>query len=88
MVIKHKYAKIPTGFLPKMVWIMGYCGFMGYGMTFSANQLGGLKKLWGIREYGLSERLWDKRESTVATDVCNRLPHELTEVKLMCQMLC
>jgi hypothetical protein len=43
---------------------MGYCGCMGYGMYFPANQLGGPKKLWGIREYGLSG-LWVTRESTV-----------------------
>jgi hypothetical protein len=40
------------GFAPKGVWIMGYCGCMGYGTHFSANQLGGPKKVWGIREYG------------------------------------
>ena len=52
------------GFLPKGVWIMDYWGFMGYGIHFSANQLGGPKKVWGIREYGLLE-LWVKRELTV-----------------------
>ena len=52
------------GFTPKGVWVMGYCGCMGYGMHFSANRLGGPKNLWGIREYGLSE-LWVMRESTV-----------------------
>ena len=55
------------GFLPKGVWIMDYCGFMGYGIHFFANQLGGLKKVWGIREYGLLE-LWVKRELTVLSD--------------------
>ena len=45
---------------------MGYYGYMGYGMHFSANQLGGPKKIWGIREYGLSE-LWVMRELTVLT---------------------
>ena len=54
------------GFLPKGVWIMDYCGFMGYGIHFSANKLGGPKKVWGIREYGLLE-LWVKRELTVHT---------------------
>ena len=54
------------GFLPKGVWIMDYCGFMGYDIHFSANQLGGPKKVWGIREYGLLE-LWVKRELTVCT---------------------
>ena len=43
---------------------MGYHSCMGYGMHFPANQLGGLKKVWGFREYGLS-RLWIMRESTV-----------------------
>ena len=43
---------------------MGYCGCMGYGMHFSANQLGGPKKICVIREYGLSE-LCVMRESTV-----------------------
>jgi hypothetical protein len=52
------------GFAPEGVWFMGYCGCMGYGIHFSANQLGGPKMVWGIREYGLSE-LWDMRESTV-----------------------
>jgi hypothetical protein len=52
------------GFAPGGVWIMGYRGCMGYGMHFPANQLGGLKKVWGFREYGLS-RLWITRESTV-----------------------
>ena len=55
------------GFLPKGVWIMDYCGFMGYGIHFSANQLGGPKKVWGIREYGLLV-LWVKRELTVLSE--------------------
>jgi hypothetical protein len=50
---------------------MGYCGCMGYGMYFPANQLGGPKKLWGIREYGLSG-LWVTRESTVCGDLAHR----------------
>ena len=37
---------------------------MGYGMHFSANQLGGPKKVCVIREYALSE-LCVMRESTV-----------------------
>ena len=37
---------------------------MDYGIHFSANQLGGPKKVWGIREYGLLE-LWVKRVLTV-----------------------
>ena len=37
---------------------------MDYGPNFPANQVGNLKKLWVIREYGLWE-LWVRRESTV-----------------------
>jgi hypothetical protein len=55
------------GFAPKGVWIMGYCGCMGYGTHFSANQLGRPKKVWGIKEYGFLE-LWVTRESTVVTN--------------------
>ena len=43
---------------------MGYCGPMGYGLQFSANQLGGWLKLWGKRGYGLRQ-VWVKRGSTV-----------------------
>ena len=41
------------GFALEGVWIMGYCGCMGYGIDFPANQLGGSKNVWGIGEYGL-----------------------------------
>lgn len=37
---------------------------MGYGLKSPAFQLGNLKKLWSIWEYGLPG-LWDKRASTV-----------------------
>jgi len=43
------------GFAFGGVWVMGYCGIMGYG----------IKILWDIRGYGLSG-LWVKRESTVS----------------------
>ena len=43
---------------------MGYCGPMGYGRKFSANQLGGQLKLWGKRGYGLIQ-VWVKRGLTV-----------------------
>jgi hypothetical protein len=52
------------GFPPKKVWVMGYCGLMGYGVKFSAHQLGGLKKVWDMRVYGLSQA-WVMRGSTV-----------------------
>lgn len=44
---------------------MGYQRVMGYRVDFPANQAGhGIRILWGMREYGLSE-LWVKRELTV-----------------------
>ena len=46
------------------VWVMYYYRVMGYDMHFPANQLGGPKKVWTIREYGLSQ-VWVKAETTV-----------------------
>jgi len=43
---------------------MGYCGCMGYEALFPVNQLGGLKNIWYLREYGVCEP-WVMRESTV-----------------------
>ena len=51
-------------FTPRWVCVISYCGCMSYGVHFSANQLGGLKKVCVTREYALS-RLWVMRESTV-----------------------
>ena len=50
---------------------MGYCGCMGYEAVFPANQLGGLKNVWNLREYGVCEP-WVTRESTVVqfTELC------------------
>ena len=39
-------APISMGFVSRGVWVMGYCGCMGYEAFFPANQLGGLKNLW------------------------------------------
>jgi hypothetical protein len=52
---------------------MSYRGCMGYGMHFPANQFGGLKKVWGIREYRLSTGLWITRESTLPTALSENL---------------
>jgi hypothetical protein len=52
------------GFALKKLWVMGYQRVMGYGFQSTAYQLGGLKILWGMGEYGLSG-LWVKRESTI-----------------------
>ena len=53
------------GYAPSLrVCVMAYCSHMGYSIHFSANQLGGPKKVCVIREYGLSE-LCVMRESTV-----------------------
>ena len=34
---------------------MGYCGCMGYEVLFPVNQLGVVKDLWDLREYGICE---------------------------------
>ena len=34
------------------IWVMGYRGCMGYDLHFSANRLGGPKKVWGKRGMG------------------------------------
>ena len=52
------------GFARKGVWVMGYCGPMGYGVHFPAHQVGGWPGLWVKRGYGLPE-VWVKRGSTV-----------------------
>ena len=44
--IVENQAPISMGFASIGVWVMGYCGCMGYGAFFPANQLGGLKNLW------------------------------------------
>src|SRR6266852_2040688 len=60
------FSFICMGFRSQRVWIMGYHRCMGYGLGFSAYQVGNKKYLWGKREYGISE-LWVKRASTVVT---------------------
>ena len=40
---------------PRGVWVMGYCGCMGYAVFFPANQLGGVKNLWDLWEYVVCE---------------------------------
>ena len=52
------------GFASKGVWVMGYHSCMSYEALFPANQLGGLKNVWNLREYGVCEP-WVMRESTV-----------------------
>ena len=53
------------GFVLGWVWIMDYGSFMGYDVHFPVNQLGGPKKVWTIREYGLPS-VWVKTETTVS----------------------
>jgi len=43
---------------------MGYQGFMGCGVQIPVHPIGGPKKVWGIRGYGLP-KAWVMRESTV-----------------------
>lgn len=52
------------GFPLERLWVIGYEGVMGYGSGFPAYQLGKLKILWGLREYGFSG-VWVRRELTV-----------------------
>ena len=52
------------GFAREGVWVMGYCGPMGYGVHFPAHQVGGRPGLWVKRGYVLPE-VWVKRGSTV-----------------------
>ncbi|KAF9479400.1 hypothetical protein BDN70DRAFT_807063 [Pholiota conissans] len=54
------------GFSRQGVWLIGYCGPMGYGLQIPAHQAGGSIYLWVIRGYGLSG-VWVMRGSTVAT---------------------
>ena len=55
------------GFAREGVWVMGYCGPMGYGMHFPTHQVGGRPGLWVKRGYGLPE-VWVKRGSTVSIE--------------------
>ena len=52
------------GFFLKKVWVIGYYRFMGFWYEIPANQLGGLKMLWVITGYGLSQ-VWVRTGSTV-----------------------
>ncbi|KIJ91689.1 hypothetical protein K443DRAFT_61317, partial [Laccaria amethystina LaAM-08-1] len=56
----------PMGFAPQGLWVTGYRGLMGYGVQIPAHQLGGPKKAWDFRGYGLSEA-WVMGVSTVTT---------------------
>ena len=52
------------GFSTGGVWVTGYDRPMGYGMHFSAHQVGGLILLWDITGYGFS-KVWVITGSTV-----------------------
>ena len=52
------------GFGCQGLWVIGYQKVMGFQVKFPAYQVGGPKKLWDIRGYGLSQ-LWVMTESTV-----------------------
>jgi len=59
--------------------IYGFCPWrgMGYEVIFPANQLGGLKNVWDLREYVLCEP-WVTRESTVVSsplEILNSIHH-------------
>ena len=70
----------PMGFAHQGVWVMGYHRLMGYGVQIPAHQLGGPKKLWDFRGYGLSGA-WVTRVSTVSlTLFCKYLDQSFTEL--------
>ena len=52
------------GFSFQGVWVMGYCGLMGYGLQFPAHRGGGPKNVWDFRGYGLWQA-WVMRVPTV-----------------------
>ncbi|KIK05649.1 hypothetical protein K443DRAFT_37170, partial [Laccaria amethystina LaAM-08-1] len=54
----------PMGFACQGLWLIGYCRIMGYGLQIPAHQLGGPKRVWDFRGYGLSNA-WVMRVSTV-----------------------
>ena len=58
------------GFAHKGLWGMAYHRFMGYGMQFPANQVGGSIRLWDITGYGLCQ-VWVKAGSTVRANFGN-----------------
>ena len=67
MVIRSSHAKFSVltyGIFQQRLWVIGYEGIMGYGSNFPAHQIGGMKKLWGSKGYGVSG-VWVKRGSTV-----------------------
>ncbi|KAH9067844.1 hypothetical protein EDB87DRAFT_48605 [Lactarius vividus] len=72
-------------FLPKGVWVMGYCRLMGYVHKIPAHRTRGRIRLWGIRGYGVSG-VWDKRGSTVIPKLTSPytlgviLPHTSVEI--------
>ncbi|KIK00102.1 hypothetical protein K443DRAFT_100943, partial [Laccaria amethystina LaAM-08-1] len=54
----------PMGFCPEGVWVMCYCGLMGYGVQFPAHRGSGPKNVWDFRGYGLWQA-WIMRVPTV-----------------------
>ena len=52
------------GFFSQDVWIIGYCGLMGYGMGIPAYQSCRITPLWSFGGYVLFT-LWVMRGSTV-----------------------
>src|SRR6266849_3757484 len=48
----------------KGLWVIGYCGLMGFGAQIPIHRVGGMVLLWYLRGYGLS-KVWFTRGSTV-----------------------
>ena len=64
------------GFCPGGVWVMGYCGLMGYGVQFPAHWGSRPKNVWDFRGYGLWQA-WIMRVLTVTSNV-SKEPAQLT----------
>ena len=64
------------GFARKGVWVLGYCGPMGYGVHFPAHQVGGWPGLWVKRSYGLPE-VWVKKGLTAVSCMMDFVGHKV-----------
>ena len=58
------------GFCRGGVWVMSYCGLMGYGVQLPAHQGSGPKNVLDFRGYGLWQA-WVMRVPTVDTKIAD-----------------
>jgi hypothetical protein len=75
---------------------MGYCGPMGYGMQFPANQVGGRLELWDIRGYWviaqkftfLVQKESGRKTSSTTYISCRLGSSGMFAVHFMCKLTC